>query len=424
MILRRRALALLFFVAGLSMDLPAAGSRQNSEPTQFIAPVAMALPDYLQPATDPAFGTEFVRITKPGVLGNGAVCGKEYCTHRYSSAQAWNSDQSLLVITNGCNGMCFLDGRTYAPLFRRARSIECEWHPQNAELMICVAGRQISTWAPRTNREDVVFVSNDYRDLHFGPGKGNPSRDGNRIAVRALRENGEVVVFAYDLKERKKFPDIELDQLGGTNGACSISPLGTSILCLQEIISGIEQGFIFTVDGTLRQKWIEHHRPGHGDMTVDEDGSEVYVGISKSSPDKFQVIKRRLSDGKVTPLTKYGEAMHASLRSLTRPGWVFLTYGGDPDEIAAQPDWAPYAQEVIALRIDGSGEVRRIAQSRSTQLDYRSETHASPSPDGSQVIWSSNWGVPGGPVYDFVSRLDWPEEPSSNWKELVTNGLN
>ena len=320
--------------------------------------------------------------------------------------------------------MCFLDGHTYAPLFRRARSIECEWHPQNADLMICVAGRQVSTWAPRTNREDVLFVSTEYRDLHFGPGKGNPSRDGDRIAVRALRANGEAVVFAYDLKERKKFPDIDLDQLGGTNGTCSISPLGTSILCLQEIVSGIEQGFIFTVDGTLRQKWIEHHRPGHGDMTVDEDGSEVYVGISKSYPDEYQVIKRRLSDGKVTPLTKYGEAMHASLRALDRPGWVFVTYGGDPDEIAAHPDWAPYAQEVIALRIDGSGEVRRIAQTRSTQLDYRSETHASPSPDGSQVIWSSNWGVPDGPVYDFVSRVDWPEEPRSNRKEIVTNGIH
>ncbi|TIU04681.1 MAG: hypothetical protein E5W39_12000, partial [Mesorhizobium sp.] len=193
---------------------------------------------------------------------------------------------------------------------------------------------------------------------------------------------------------------IDLEHIGGTNGTCSISPLGTNILCLQEITSGIEQGFIFSVEGTLLQRWMEHHRPGHGDMTVDDDGSEVYVGISKSDPDKYQVIKRRLSDGKVTPLMKYGEAMHASLRALDRPGWVFLTYGGDPDEISAHPDWAPYAQEVIALRIDGSGDVRRIAQTRSTQLDYRSESHASPSPDGSQVIWSSNWGVPGGPVYD------------------------
>ncbi|RWQ68596.1 hypothetical protein [Mesorhizobium sp.] len=420
-----RVLAALLIAAGMSLGLSTVGSRQSSEQTQFAAPVMMDLPDYLRPATDPAFGTSFTRITKPGVLGNGLACEKNYCTHRYSSAQAWNSDQSLLVITNGCSGgMCFMDGHTYAPLFRRARSIECEWHPQNADLMICVQGRQVSTWAPRTNREDVLFASTEYHDFHFGPGKGNPSRDGDRIAVRAVREDGETVVFAYDLKQRRKFPDIDLGHLGGTNGACSISPLGTNILCLQEIVSGIQQAFIFSVEGTLLQKWTEHHRPGHGDMTVDEDGSEVYVGISKSDPDKYHVIKRRLSDGKVTPLMKYGEAMHASLRALDRPGWVFLTYGGDPDEVSARPDMAPYAQEVIALRIDGSGEIRRIAQTRSTQLDYRSETHASPSPDGLQVVWSSNWGVPGGPVYDFVSRVDWPEEPTLNRKEIVTNGLH
>jgi hypothetical protein len=35
------------------------------------------------------------------------------------------------------------------------------------------------------------------------------------------------------------------------------------------------------------------------------------------------------------------------------------------------------------------------------------------------VIWSSNWGVPGGPVYEFVSRLDWNEQ--QNPKEVVAN---
>jgi len=127
----------------------------------------------------------------------------------------------------------------------------------------------------------------------------------------------------------------------------------------------------------------------------------AYVGISKSDPEKYQVIKRRLSDGKVTSLMKYGEAQHASLRSLSRPGWVFLTYTGNPDQVSKHPDWAPYTREVIALRLDGSGDVRRIVQTGNVPLDYWSETHASPSPDGSQVIWSSNWGVPGGPVYDF-----------------------
>jgi len=32
---------------------------------------------------------------------------------------------------------------------------------------------------------------------------------------------------------------------------------------------------------------------------------------------------------------------------------------------------------------------------------------AGPSPDGSQVIWSSNWGQAGGPVADYVARVSW-----------------
>ncbi|UVK44033.1 hypothetical protein BPNPMPFG_005902 [Mesorhizobium sp. AR07] len=423
-LLRRHALALSLIAGAMFLNMYMAGSLENSASAQPSAPAAKDLPDYLHGTKDPAFGTIFVRITKPGILGQGITCGQKYCSHRYSSAQAWNADQSLLLIVNGCGAMCFLDGHTYAPLFRRDRSTECEWHPKDPSLMICVGGRQISTWAPRTDHEDIVFVSATYRDLQFGPYKGNPSRDGSRLAVRATRSDGKAVVFGYDLKLRRKFPDIDLAQLPGTTDTCSISPLGINILCSQELPDGNEPSFIFSIDGTLRQKWTEHHRPGHGDMTVDADGNEIYVGISKSDPDKYQVIKRRLSDGKVTSLMRYGEAQHASLRSLDRPGWVFVTYGGTPAEISQHQDWAPYAQQVIALRTDGSGEVRPIVNTRNAHFDYWSETHASPSPDGSQIVWSSNWGVPGGPVYDFVARVDWPGKPVSAQKEIVANGLH
>lgn len=79
----------------------------------------LKLPDYLVPVTDPDTGATIVRVTTPGPLGAGLACRRAYCTHRYSSAQAWNANQTLLLIANGCNGLCFLDGRTYAPLFRR-----------------------------------------------------------------------------------------------------------------------------------------------------------------------------------------------------------------------------------------------------------------------------------------------------------------
>ncbi|WEK52228.1 MAG: hypothetical protein P0Y66_09775 [Candidatus Kaistia colombiensis] len=401
-------------ILATTLTLHVSGSAEYPVPPHYVAPVAMELPAYLTATKDPAFGTSFTRISKPGKLRAGLVCDAKYCSHRYSSAQAWNADQSLLLISNGCNGLCFFDGQTYEPLFRRIRSMECEWHPVDPNLMICVGGRTILTWAPRTNREEVVFISDHYENLQFGPSKGNPSQDGKRIAVRAMRDGVTLVTFAFDLTTRQKFPDIDLTKVAGTNSACTISPLGLHILCFQDAKDGTEQTYIFTVDGTVKQHWTEHHRPGHGDLTVDADGSEVYIGISKSDPDIYQIIKRRLSDGAVTSLMSYGEAQHASLRAIKRPGWVIVSYGGDPEEVSQHPEWAPFAREVIALRTDGSGKVRRIVQTRNVPFDYWSETHASPSPDASQIIWSSNWGVPGGPVLEFVARLDWPQEPEAD----------
>lgn len=408
----RTAIGLLYaaFLAITTHDVACAYDRLTAIPVME-AP-ALARPGYLQETKDPTTGTDLIRVTVPGKeMFAGVSCQPEYCTHRYSSSQAWNADQSLLLITNGCSGFCFLDGRSYVPLFQRATSNECEWHPVDPNLMICVSSRAIYTWAPRSDSKTVIFAGAGYRNLQFGPSKGNPSRDGKKLVVRAVTGSGKLVAFAYDISTKTKYRDIALTDLPGSNGYCSISPSGRYIFCTQKLPGEIDEGYVFTVDGVELQHWPEHHRPGHGDMTIDVDGSDVYVGISKSDPDKFHIIKRRLVDGTVTDLAPYGEGQHASLRNTNLPGWVFLSYGGTYSEVAEQPGWAPFYQEVVALRIDGSGEVRRIAQTRNPKHDYWSETHASPSPDGTQVIWSSNWGKPGGPVADYVTRLSWPNAP-------------
>ena len=153
---------------------------------------SMPRPDYLQPVKDPVFHTPFTRITDPGPKTDSLVgCDRDYCKHRYSSAQAWNADQSLLLISHGCSGWCFLDGQTYKPLFRRRIPSGCEWHPTDPELMICVHANRILSWAPRANRIKTIWQSTTHLAFEFGPRKGNTSRDGSRIAIRARTADGK-----------------------------------------------------------------------------------------------------------------------------------------------------------------------------------------------------------------------------------------
>lgn len=369
----------------------------------------VSMPAYGQRAVDPVLGTAFVRITEPGrLLAPDMQCDKRYCRHRYSSTQAWNADQSLFVITKGCGDLCFLDGRSFEPLFSRrvSRHHDCKWHPRDHDRMICVFASGIALWSPRLNIWTRILNPSGYGSLEFGPYKGNPTKSGDRVAVRARREDGALVAFVVDIPSGLKHPDIELSGCQGENQYVTVSPTGAYLYVAQLMPSGAEPACVFTIDGKLVQHWPEHHRPGHGDLTVDADGSDIYVGISKSEPDEFHVIKRRLRDGKVTSLIPYSNASHVSARNIERPAWVIVTFQGTYENTLEQRYPTPFYSEVVALRIDGSGQIQRLAQTHSALAEYLTETHASPSPDGTKIVWSSNWGAPSGPVSDFVTFVD------------------
>src|SRR4029077_19543614 len=94
-------------------------------------------PGYLQPYTDPVFGTTITRVS--GDPGTPMVSGKDWgdiARHHYNSDQAWNCNQTLLYLdTPGV----FLDGESYQPKFLATGTpsdSDVRWHATDPALML------------------------------------------------------------------------------------------------------------------------------------------------------------------------------------------------------------------------------------------------------------------------------------------------
>jgi hypothetical protein len=363
------------------------------------AQAALAPAKYLVPFTDPVFGNKVVKVTNPlnAIPGLGLTWEK-VARHHYSIDQAWNADQSLLMMGMGTTGRLFLDGRTYKPLFNRQHPGMLRWHRTNPSLMVFVGKAGVGYWDVRKDLRQPKNPLTGYKDLNFGENKGNLSDSGAVLAITAKRSDGKKVMFAYNLGTARKYPDIDMSawyDIGWT----TISPKGTYIVSYsRKTSSSNNQRLVFTLDGKLVQNWTDYERPGHGDFMIDRNGYEVAVGRSKV--DDYKLITRRLVDGKVTVLSDCIKASHMSARSLSNPGWVFGSFVKDGSDHSR---YLPYRNEVTAISTDGTQKVRRLAQHNSTENNYLSEAHASPSPDGKRAIFASNWGVSGGPVAAYVA---------------------
>lgn len=369
-----------------------------------------ALPGEGLPRAGPAYlesvpldhGRTLVRITDPleGVPGLPLRWGP-IARHHYSLDQPWNADKSLLMLDRGTSGQLFVDGSSYKPLFVRKAPGEVRWHPREPNLQILVSGASLGLWDVRADRIIRVAEFQGYSELAFGPNKGNPSDDGRMVALLAQNPSGRRVVFAYDLETRRKFPDIDLT--GKEVSYATISPSGRYIVVRGKLWPEVQpkgdQTEILDLSGRKVGAWPEYGRPSHFDLGFDQSGEEVAVGVSKSPPEQWQIIKRRLRDGAVIPLSAPGGATHVSLRNVGMPGWAFVTYAERPD----REGWLPYSREIVALKLDGSREAVPVARTESTGKPYEAEAHAVAAPDGCQVVFASDWGQQGGEISAYVA---------------------
>lgn len=444
----RRAMAKALFAGiclaatGLSCAASAPGPEVASRNRDLVVRVpAVSRPRYLAPAVDSVFGTKLVRVSgDPGTpaIPVATLWGTD-ARQKYSRIQPWNATGKLLTIENRHGGATksplILDGETYKPVSTPCDSFDnwdYRWHPDpahaNEQVAVNRAGDELMWFDVVRCQKTRTWALPFKADYGIGRGEGNTSADGRYVVIADARQ---MVVVDMDPRPPAApaypyrrigpvytFPPCSLrtgDPTFCPPGNISISPSGRFIdvkygsggvecdtLCDLHRIYSVDSALVIRphpMAGAALRCGSFASRPNgwvfplkHADLASDPfDGNEDVLIGGRSCPGSRlgRVLKVRLRDGLVTELTdgrNEASFSHASARNTARPGWAYITYYSGAPQAGRR-----FAGEIVAVKLDGSGEVERFGHHHSTQKPYRAEAHGVPSPDGRRVMFASDW---------------------------------
>jgi hypothetical protein len=417
-------------------------------------------PWYLVPFIDPTFGSMIERMTGDLSHSTAPVAGAWglNARHTYSRQQPWSSDNSMVIIDNWSPGFptpLILDGTSFAPKLApcpNSHLWDYRWHPStlHSHEMINVdsAGTELSWFdvtTCTTTRSWALPITVDYG---IGSGKGNPSQDGRFVAL-----NNNSAMFIVDMDPQPPYPPYPSVRMGPvyTFPPCSLTTDAPNLWTIDNVSispsgkyvdvkfgSGndttLDANRIYEVDpatlalkphnmadNSLRCGSFQYRPNGwifpikHADVGVDpfDNNQDVLVG-GRSCPGSTvgQVVKVRLSDGAVTPLTDGNNesyVFHVSMRNVDRPGWAYVSW--------FKQDGTRFSDEITAIKLDGSQSVERYCHIHSLTTNcYRCEAHPVPSRDGQRILFASNWAEDCGggcglatDIKDYVvGNFTWP----------------
>ena len=379
-------------------------------------------PDYLQSVTDPVFNTEITRVTGdygtavPGLPGKTWSSGESGNRHQYSHIPAWNADGSLLYIETA--GIVINGRAPYEALYSvswPSGAQEVRWDPANPDSMIFVGSNGVHRLNVKTGQVDLLASFPEYEgtQLFIGNFEGDIVDDGSKVLITGP-DSSFAFPFYFDTNTRGPAFD-----LPANSDYATFSPLGNFIFVDAEP-NGYELMRVYELDERTGELSLESDwdtgafgaaTPNHADLTVIE-GVECLVGrteggqtINGTYVRDGAVVMRPLEDSNsldsMTVLFPEGWCSHTSVCNRGNRDWAICTYGewssGNFPDNRGQG-------EIIAVRTDGSGEVRRIVHHRSTQAQYWAQAQASVSPDGSLVVFASDWGNSEGQINAYVAK--------------------
>jgi len=342
---------------------------------------ALAQPALGQTVVDPEFGTTIRRITEvPNVGNNPAI------KTMYSTIQAWNADESYLVLYHVGNGHRLYDGQTYA--FIRSLNInpndleQVYWDTEDPDLLYYVDFQTLIRYHVSTDtREPLRTFSFCSGEASAGDDPMFSSWSPPRIGLGCGSER-----FIYDIAT-----DTITGQVSsGMPDVPQMAPSGQLAFVGGDVYDA-QLNYLRTLPLASPYSHASLGRMANGNDThnaTSHSGSFVGALLVADMTD----ATRRVVVGEDTGWPYPPSSIHLSALAHERPGWVTVSIVGDPAGQAV-------LDNELLLADTNTDTVCRIAHHRSwgknnTNLStpYWAEPHPVISPSGTRIVFGSDWG--------------------------------
>ncbi|MDF4222226.1 hypothetical protein PXC01_11555 [Maribacter sp. M208] len=347
----------------------------------------IAKPNYLETIVDPSFGTIIRRISNAGPGG--------VIKPMYSTIQAWNADETRMILYDQTNGVHqLLNGITYEFIrnlddVRPGDLEQLFWDFNDPDILyyLDAATNEFVKYLVSTGNKEVLVnlkeISNCTGSISMGNDVQMMSWDSDVIGFRC--DNSETFSYRISTQELVSF---NIDDINYT--AAMPAPSGN--LFYHNVSSYDTSG---NFKARLNKSKIEHSCLGRMVDGTDA-GFSVTFDAGPNGGCLGNIVAFNLNTGDCLPVISEDlgydypkTGTHISAVAHKNPGWIaasMIGFEGDGQSLLDQ--------ELVVARVEpGNVNVYRIGHHRADEdeFDYWGEPHAVISPTGTRVLFGSDW---------------------------------
>ena len=361
-----------------------------------VGTILLDLPSYLQPYQEPIFDSIVTKISN-----RAADTPTMSNAHNYpKQGSAWNSDGSIIRLQYRLyDAVTFQElavtaGKTNGQAYSSMGSPyhgggDLRWSTTDSDVLYALDSnqkyRKITINAARTATTSAVLIdlsAEGYVNLTTGNNEGNLDHNDQYIIFAGEKAaDDNVYAMLYKLGEANlEWTEILPQGLWRANNNdpdyfdwITVGPKAENIL-----VSAKHK--IYLYDMTLGSEFELADIAAHGDVGIDVNGDPVFLQFKFFGEQGIWSYNLNTHAALKLLPSKYNGG-HISCRNVQRLGWCYVN--------TSQEGY----KEVFALKLDNaSGTTERFAQTH-VSLQNRGCSQVNVSPDGTKVLFSSDWNL-------------------------------